>query len=169
MNPIPLLLLLACAALAGPATATPAPLSAEQAFRISGRLGDDGQVTVRLQAAPGHYLYRDKLRFAPEPGSVGLGAPRLPAGEEIRDEFFGRVRILRGTAEVRMAARLPPGSTGFTLVVHSQGCADAGICYPPRQQRLLLERGRPEEAGPAPARPPGALVDQLREPVTSRR
>jgi thiol:disulfide interchange protein DsbD len=146
---------------AGHAAAAPELLPADQAFRVSGRLAGDGMVLVRLRAAAGYYLYRDKLRFAAEPATVTLDTPPLPAGQELQDEFFGKVRVYRGETEVRLAARLPSGASGFTLVVRSQGCADAGVCYTPQEQRLVLSRGRPD-AGPAS--PPGAsLVDQLRE------
>lgn len=163
MIPPPLFaLLLACFVLAAPAGAGAAVLPADQAFRISGRLAEDGQITVRLRAAPGYYLYRDKLRFAAEPAGAALGEPRLPAGQELDDAFFGRVRIYRGEVEARMAVlRLPAGAAGLTLVVRFQGCADAGVCYTPREQRLVLERGRPETG--AAGTPPGGLVEQLRE------
>jgi len=153
--------------LAALAPAGAAVLPVDQAFRVSGRLGEDGQITVRLRVAPGHYLYQDKLRFSAEPAGVTLGAPRLPPGQEIDDEFFGRVRIYRGEVEARFAVqRLPPGAAGLTLVVRFQGCADAGVCYTPREQRLALERGRPETAVMRPA--PGPVTDALREPALAR-
>lgn len=157
----------ACLILAAPGPASAGVLPVDQAFRVSGRLAEDGQITVRLRAAPGYYLYRDKLRFSAESAAVTLGEPRLPAGQEIEDEFFGRVRIYRGEVEARVAVqRLPAGAAGLTLVVRFQGCADAGLCYTPREQRLTLERGRPETA--ATGAGPGALLDQLREPAPPR-
>jgi thiol:disulfide interchange protein DsbD len=149
---------------AGHAGAAAELLPADQAFRVSGRLADDGVALVRLRAAPGYYLYRDKLRFSAEPSAVALGAARLPPGEELQDEFFGKVRVYRGEVEVRLPVRVPQGMSGFTLVVRSQGCADAGVCYTPQEQRLAIARGR-AEAGPAATPPGGSLVDQLREPA----
>lgn len=158
---------LACLALAGQVPASAAALPVDQAFRVSGLLSNDGQILVRLRAAPGHYLYRDKVRFFAETAGVSLSEPRLPAGQEIEDEFFGRVRVYRGEVEARVAVqRLPAGATGLILVVRFQGCADAGVCYTPREQRLALERGRPETAATSAA--PGAPPDPVREPAQAR-
>lgn len=157
-------------ALATGSAAQPAPdvLPAERAFRVSGRLAEEGGVLVRLRAAPGHYLYRDKLRFSAEPSTVVVGAARLPAGQELHDEFFGKVLIYRGEVEIRVPVRLPAGSSTFTLLVRSQGCSDAGVCYTPQEQRLTLTRGA-AEAVATPGQPAGSLVDRLRDPDPASR
>src|SRR5690606_17509816 len=48
---------------------------------------------------------------------------------------------------------LPP--TAFTLAVTSQGCADAGLCYPPRTEQFAIDpQARSVTALPAaPTRP----------------
>jgi thiol:disulfide interchange protein DsbD len=55
----------------------------------------------------------------------------------------------------RFALRLPltgaePGLK-VTVKAESQGCADAGVCYPPQVQSVTVVL-------PAPGRPPGAPV-----------
>ena len=69
---------------------------------------------------------------------AGPGTPALPPGKVIEDEFFGRVSTYRGPVVIRLplAAGQPGGTVALT--VESQGCADAGVCYPPQQQRLAL-------------------------------
>ena len=116
----------------------PKLLPAEEAFRLSARALDAKTVEVRFNVADGYYLYRDKLRFKVEPAPIAAGAPALPAGKPHKDEFFGEVVIYRGL----MVAKLPiqgarPGQR-VSLVADSQGCADAGVCYPPQTQRVEL-------------------------------
>jgi thiol:disulfide interchange protein DsbD len=76
--------------------------------------------------------------------------PVLPPGKVIEDEFFGRVATYRGPVVIRLplAAGQPGGSV--SLKVDSQGCADAGVCYPPHHQRLVLPL---PAAGAAPSAP----------------
>lgn len=143
--------LLTALALAGAAAAAgPKLLPAEQAFRLSARALDATTLEIRFDVADGYYLYRDKLKFAVEPATAGAGVPVLPPGKVIEDEFFGRVATYRGPVVIRLplAAGQPGGSV--SLEVDSQGCADAGVCYPPQQQRLTLPL---PPAGAAPSAP----------------
>jgi len=138
------------------ALAPPEPklLPPEQAFRLSARALDPSTIEVRFDVADGYYLYRDKLRFSSSP--VSAAPATLPPGKPKHDEFFGDVETYRG----RVVAKLPlargkPGQA-LALKVESQGCADAGICYPPTQQqvRLIL----PQDGAPA-----GPLVEPARK------
>ena len=107
---------------------------------------------ARFTIADGYYLYRDKLKFALAAGESSLGAPELPPGKTKHDEFFGTVETYRGTVVVRIPmAGVVAGQT-IELTAESQGCADAGVCYPPSRQKLTL-------AIPAQGKGPGALQD----------
>ena len=70
-------------------SAEPELLEPEKAFRLSARLASGTAIEVRYQIAVGYYMYRDKFRFAIEPGTGTLEQPQLPAGKMKRDEFFG--------------------------------------------------------------------------------
>jgi thiol:disulfide interchange protein DsbD len=113
-------------------------LPPEQAFRVSGK-STPGKLQVTWKIADGYYLYRSKFRFQSETPGVELGAPVLPASLSKDDEFFGRVDVYRN--EVTVDIPLATGATApdvVTLRTLSQGCADAGLCYPPQQQTLLV-------------------------------
>ncbi|MEO8484724.1 MAG: protein-disulfide reductase DsbD N-terminal domain-containing protein [Betaproteobacteria bacterium] len=118
--------------------AGPALLPAEQAFRLSARALDPQTLEVRFNVADGYYLYRDKLRFGVEPATVKAGAPVLPPGKLHEDEFFGKVTTYRGLAVIRLGIASARAGQQVTLVVDSQGCADAGVCYPPQLQKVAL-------------------------------
>ena len=147
--------IVAAAAILAPAWAGAADvrlLPPEQAFRYSARVLDDRMLEARFTIADGYYLYRDKLRFALAAGESSLGAPELPPGKTKHDEFFGTVETYRGTVVVRIPmAGVVAGQT-IELTAESQGCADAGVCYPPSRQKLTL-------AIPAQGKGPGALQD----------
>jgi thiol:disulfide interchange protein DsbD len=119
------------------AQAADAFLDPEQAFRVSARLVDARTVELQYNVAPGYYLYRD--RFAFEAQGATLGAPQLPAGQVKYDENFQKnVETLRG--ELRVTLPLVAAAVGpFTLQAALQGCADAGLCYPPQTTALRLD------------------------------
>jgi thiol:disulfide interchange protein DsbD len=130
---------LALAVSAGAQTAGgPKLLPAEQAFRLSARALDAKTLEVRFNVADGYYLYRDKLRFAVEPAPLKAGKAELPPGKSHEDEFFGKVTIYRGLAVIRLPVAAGKPGQDVKLVVDSQGCADAGVCYPPQLQRVAL-------------------------------
>ncbi|MCU0971127.1 MAG: protein-disulfide reductase DsbD, partial [Gammaproteobacteria bacterium] len=113
-------------------------LAPEQAFRASAKATAD-KLQVTWKIADGYYLYRNKFRFQSETPGVELGAPLLPPSLTKDDEFFGRVDIYRNevTVDVPVKAGAPVPDV-VTVRTLSQGCADAGLCYPPQQQILLV-------------------------------
>jgi thiol:disulfide interchange protein DsbD len=133
-------------------------LMPDQAFRISGEADGPDAVRVRWEIADGYYMYQSKFGFRADTVGISAGSPRLPAAETKEDEFFGKVQIYRDHVEVRVPVTRATGSGNFlTLEATSQGCADAGLCYPPHRQRLLLEL--PEMAAVAPASPGAESVE----------
>jgi thiol:disulfide interchange protein DsbD len=70
---------------------------------------------------------------------VVFKAPKLPAGEKHDDEHFGPTVVYRGLLEAELPLnQLPKGK--YSLTVSYQGCADAGLCYPPQTRTLELTR-----------------------------
>ena len=105
-------------------------LEPEQAFKVAARPLDDRTVEVSVTVAPGYYLYREQFKF--QATGATLGAPVLPQGKVKFDETFQKnVETYRDV--VRVAIPVTQGERDFRLVVTSQGCADAGLCYPPMQ------------------------------------
>lgn len=106
-------------------------LRPEQAFKYSARVQGD-QLTVTWKVEPGYYLYKHRLGFISSTPNVEVGAPQWPQGENHHDEFFGDQEIYRGNVDFSM----PLTFTGerprnLALQLKLQGCADAGLCYPP--------------------------------------
>jgi thiol:disulfide interchange protein DsbD len=130
-------------------------LAPERAFAFSVQALDAKTVEARFAIADGYYLYRDKLGFSVEPG-VLVEAPALPPGKIKDDEFFGRVATYRGRLAVKLSLDKPAPGQKITVRAQSQGCADAGVCYPPQVQNITValpdagaRPGPPVEATPA--------------------
>ena len=150
-----LILLLVCSVANGEELLHPA-----LAFKPSARALDGQSIEIRFEIAKGYYLYRDKFRFSAEPASAKLGTPILPPGKEKDDETFGKVQVYYQEAVIRLPVeRNSSGPLPLTLNLTSQGCADAGVCYPPQKQTLSLELPDPASA-PIAAPPPASSSDE---------
>jgi thiol:disulfide interchange protein DsbD len=123
-------------------------LHPDQAFRTDAIVAGD-QVTVRVTIADGYYLYRNKTALRLEAGSPRvLGELEMPAGEPHEDEYFGKQRVFRGAVE--LGAKLG-GSGPFLLLFQYQGCADAGLCYPPQLKTFAFDASGALHIPPAPS------------------
>jgi thiol:disulfide interchange protein DsbD len=116
---------------------------------------DGDTLFVGFENAGGYYLYRH--RFAVEASDIALGEPDLPPGEAKSDEFLGDVNVFydRVVFEVPLERRAS-GPLAFTLTY--QGCADAGLCYPPERVDMQAAEGSP----------PAAFVDWAGEATGSK-
>ncbi len=104
-------------------------LPPDQAFTL--KLSQSGDsLTADWDIEAGYYLYRHRFSAATPEGELPLD---LPNGEAIEDEYFGRSEVYRHG--LRMTTQ--PGDAD-TITLHWQGCADAGLCYPPQQRTFDL-------------------------------
>ena len=132
-------------------------LEPDKAFVFSARALDASRLEARFQIAKGYYLYKDKIKFSTEDG-VTLGTVSLPPGKVKQDEFFGRIETYRGDLRIQLPVS---GATGqpFKLKAGFQGCADAGVCYPPQDSVVVIKpvaQIAPAQSGPSagPAQAP---------------
>ena len=103
-------------------------LEPEKAFRFNVRALDARTLEVQFDIERGYYLYREQFKFNAE--GATLGAPEVPPGKVKFDETFKKnVETHRGDMRIRIP--VTQAGPAFTLNVVSQGCADAGLCYPP--------------------------------------
>lgn len=115
-------------------------LDPEVAFVMSAATQTPDTLDVHFKIAPKYYMYRERFEFAvtPETGSLALGEPIYPAGIVKYDPTFEQdLEVYYDQVTVRlplMAGR----EQAFTLAVTSQGCADAGLCYPPMTKEIQL-------------------------------
>ncbi|MBF8747186.1 protein-disulfide reductase DsbD [Pseudomonas monteilii] len=132
--------------LAGPLQANPFDvkpdfLPVQEAFVLSHDRQADGQMRLYFQIKPGYYLYQKRLKFD---GLTEAQRPPLPAALNHHDEFFGDSAVYRDQLEL-----LIPADAKGQLRLGWQGCADAGLCYPP--QTTVIDLGGSAAAPVAPA------------------
>ena len=107
-------------------------LKPEEAFRYTVEARGDA-LLVRWTIEPEHYLYQERMSFESRTPGVTLGPAEMPKGKLHKDEYFGDMHIYRGSAEIRLPlATRAAGIDSMALAIKSQGCADAGLCYPPQ-------------------------------------
>ena len=111
----------------------PELLAAEAAFRLSTRMKDAHTAELTFEIAPGYYMYRERFKFE----GAGIGKPVIPRGTVKFDPTFNRnMQTHRDTVAVLVPVK---GALPLQLTVTSQGCADAGVCYPPVVQKVVLD------------------------------
>ncbi|MDX5376884.1 MAG: protein-disulfide reductase DsbD [Halomonas sp.] len=96
----------------------------------------DGETLyIGFENAEGYYLYRHRLGVESSDEALMVGEPRIPEGEFKSDEFLGDVYVFYD--RVVFEAPLQGEAQGpLNITVSFQGCADAGLCYPPERVDL---------------------------------
>lgn len=118
----------------------------DEVFVLSAQATARDRIEVRWKIADGYYLYRHRT-------SVKTGAAladarlALPDGKKHRDEFFGDVETYRRQLVGVVTGAPTATATGVTLTVKYQGCADAGVCYPPQTRTLSVALPQAEAGG----------------------
>ena len=82
---------------------------------------------VGWDIAPDYYLYKKKIEIIAKGANIQVGDSG--SGEIIEDEFFGKTEVFFNTASV--VSKLSNITEGAVVKVRYQGCAKAGLCYPP--------------------------------------
>ncbi len=136
--------LLALLAFALPATPAFAVSEAEllpvdQAFALTAVAPSRDRIEVQWKVADGYYLYRHRIDVQVDGDGFQAGKLQLPKGKAYRDEFFGDVETYHEDLTGVLAGEAAAGADSVALKVKYQGCADAGICYPPQTRRLVVK------------------------------
>ncbi len=107
----------------------PGFLPVQQAFQVQAYIDGDN-LLFNWSIADGYYLYRDRFKAFSLTDGVNLGAIAFEPGVRKWDEFFeADLEVYYQQTSIRIPSH--SDSTNFILRLESQGCADAGLCYPP--------------------------------------
>ena len=119
-------------------------LPVTEAFQFSGSV-EQGNAVIDVQIAPGHYLYKDRFSFSPARDITHLGSAAYPPGELIYDPYFQKDME---TFADNLTVKLPVeySSSLPELEISFQGCASAGLCYPPHKVVIPLSADAPASA-----------------------
>jgi thioredoxin:protein disulfide reductase len=115
-------------------------LPPDQAFRFAALPGGTDTVRLNWEIADGYYLYRARIKASTGSRSAQLGTLQFPPGQVKSDEYFGRQEVYHHELMVTVpVARTSGEALELPLEVTYQGCADAGLCYPPITKSVTLK------------------------------
>ena len=110
-------------------------LPIEEAYQLEVS-AEGGQLSLDWQIAPGYYLYQHRFQLLDRNWQPIETKPDFPVGKQIYDEYYERELTVYYE---QVTFDLPLNPSARTLFIESQGCADAGLCYPPRTQKITID------------------------------
>jgi thiol:disulfide interchange protein DsbD len=110
-------------------------LAPELAFKVKAQMIAENQLAVQFDIADGYYLYRDQFKFQAQ--GAEFGQFQIPSGKVKFDETFQKdVESYYGQLVVVIPVL---AKSDFQAQIRLQGCADAGLCYPPMDLSLPVK------------------------------
>jgi len=109
-------------------------LPVQEAFQPSA-WHDGDTLYIGMEITEDYYLYRHQFAVQSTDENTTLDAPQLPEGQFITDEFLGDVYVFRDQLVFEVPITTPHGGP-LPISLTYQGCADAGLCYPPETVSL---------------------------------
>lgn len=124
-------------ALSGVFGGKPKFLPVHQAFGVSANAVQD-KVSVQFRITPEHYIYQDKLKI-----TVGDGVTAKPwqfnqVANTVDDPIFGQVAVFEQDVIATTTLENASDKAEQELSITWQGCAKAGLCYPPETIKLTV-------------------------------
>lgn len=139
----------------------------DKAFIASAEAEDAYTITAHWDILDDYYLYREKFEFeiANSDNSKLSAAIQYPPGKWKTDESFGEMETYYNQVTITLPLQRHVAiEEDVTLVVSYQGCADAGLCYPPIEKQFtvrLPESNLPEPSNNQSSSTPVTEQDQI--------
>lgn len=112
-------------------------LHPDKAFQVDVAPTGKSKLEAIFKVAPGHYLYKDRIKFSIKDASQGkVSNVALPAGDMKNDPNFGNQEVYHHD----FAANITTENTSETLVLEAkyQGCSEKGLCYAPQTKTFNI-------------------------------
>lgn len=123
-------------------------LPVEEAF-IFDFAQQDGVLTLKWEIADGYYLYKKQYKYVEKSVSVSE-ATFNSESIQIEDEYFGISDVFY--EELALQHSINWAKQDGSVKIRYQGCAEAGLCYPPTTKIVYLTKvGEPPVENDAPA------------------
>src|SRR3546814_1851408 len=117
-------------------------LPPDEAFKLKLVAQDSTTIRADFDIAPGHYLYRDRIKFEPENGNTSFDVANivLPEGKLKQDQFFRGSQVFYENASALLTlAYTGAAPRQVTLLATSQGYSENGLCYSPIKKTLVVD------------------------------
>ncbi|HBK43426.1 MULTISPECIES: protein-disulfide reductase DsbD [unclassified Polynucleobacter] len=151
--------------LLGNAFATSEFLPPEKAFQAEATwVANTNDIELEIFPAKSYYIYQESLHFkmGSQPNKLEAVKAPLPPGIEKFDETFQKKMQVYKQAFLLTLDKKAEAGKPLYLELELQGCAEAGICYPPMTLKFLLA-GPGVKAGPIPEVLDGASNSSKKE------
>lgn len=115
---------------------------------------NDNRIELSWDITPGHYLYRDRIHVEAVDEAASAGTPEFSyPGTETEDEFFGKTTVFFEPVAASVPVTLPENVREARFTVTYQGCAEAGLCYPPQTREVLFYQSQGSDTPPQSTAP----------------
>ena len=102
----------------------------DQAFKLEVIAQDKHTLQANFTVAPGHYLYRDRIKF--KSNNAQIGEITFPKGDIKKDANFGETEVFHQSFTANIALNdTPKNLDKITVEANYQGCSEKGLCYAP--------------------------------------
>ena len=131
-------------------------LDPEKAFVLKANIESPNLIHLDFKIADGYYMYRERFSFHSDTESFKLGEAKFAKGKIKFDPtfnkdmelYFNEVKIElpfvleenQNTQASKIAAGNGTQKKQIIITVNGQGCAEAGLCYPPMDFVVKVER-----------------------------
>ncbi|WP_201533927.1 protein-disulfide reductase DsbD domain-containing protein [Psychrobacter immobilis] len=119
-------------------------LPVDQAFQVSTTTkatAKGTRLSITFNITPGHYVYKDKLtlNFPKDLSAAPFTFSQSPVS--IDDPTFGKVPVFTQktmVATTTLTTNNGKGAKNAPIIIGWQGCAKAGLCYPPEKIKTTV-------------------------------
>ena len=103
-------------------------LKVDEAFKISVEEKKENSFLINFNIRDGYYLYKEKIKIYINNEEIKVKS--LPKSKIRYDEFFGESEIY----DKNFSLIVKSNQLGNFIEVIYQGCANRGLCYPPKKK-----------------------------------
>ena len=100
------------------------------------------RLSVNFDITPGHYVYKDQLTLSFPKGVSATPFTFSQSPVSIDDPTFGKVPVFTQknmVATTTLTTNNGKGAKNAPIIIGWQGCAKAGLCYPPEKIKTTVD------------------------------
>lgn len=116
-----------------------------QAFQVvssSKAIATGTRLSISFEITPGHYVYKDQLTLNFPKGVSATPFTFSQSPVLIDDPTFGKVPVFTQknvVATTTLTTNNGKGAKNVPVIIGWQGCAKAGLCYPPEKIKTTVD------------------------------
>lgn len=120
-------------------------LPVDKAFQVSTMTkatSKGTRLSITFDIIPGHYVYKDQLTLSFPKGLSATPFTFSQSPVSIDDPTFGKVPVFTQknvVATTTLTTNNGKGAKNAPIVIGWQGCAKAGLCYPPEKIKTTVD------------------------------